>query len=235
MEYLLMLVAGGILLASIWIGWRKGFLKMTLSMVAFIIAIIATWVFSPKVTDVLRTMTPLYSITQKAVKETLEENLDFSGELTLEEQKQVLEESFLPSYMVDVLSSRSEAASDNSLDTKVFLGRVADYVAGIVLNICGVILTFALAGLVIHLITLLLSVVDLIPGLHVVNKVGGAGIGFVQGLIWIWILCFVITLLSPTKIGQEMLMAIENNAFLNAVYNGVLSFSSILKFGLVLF
>ena len=227
MQYILMLVAGGVLLASIFIGWRKGFLKMTLSMLALVIALIATWMFSPIVTDFLRD-TPLYSMTKNAVREALEENMTSEGQ-TQEEQEEILEDSFLPAHIVEVLKENNHESVYESLKAKDFLDYVSAYVAGIVINLTGVVITFVIAGLVIHIVMLLLSVVDLIPGLHAVNKLGGAFLGFVQGLILIWLLCFVVTLLAPTEIGQEMLKAIEENVFLSMIYNGVLSFSSVLK------
>ena len=234
MQYVLILVAGGILLASTFIGWKKGFLKMTLSMLALIIALVVTWMFSPTVTDVLRNATPLYSITKEAVAEALRENLDSAEAQTQEEQEQILEESFLPSYIIEVLKENNKESVYKTLEANDFLDYVSSYVAGIVVNVCGVVITFILASLLLHIVILLLSVVDLIPGLHAVNKLGGGFLGFVQGLILIWFLCFVITLLAPTELGQEMLKAIEENVFLSMIYNGVLSFSSVLKMGLVL-
>ena len=100
-----------------------------------------------------------------------------------------------------------------------------------IVNICGVLLTFALAFLVIRLVFLVLGVVGSLPGIHFLNQMAGSLLGFVQGLAVIWIGCFVLTVFSGTQWGQQVLAAVDGNPFLRSLYDGALSFGSVLQLG----
>lgn len=231
MEAGLLIFVGAILILATLRGWWKGFLKTALGMLAVVLAIVFVFLFSPTVTKLLRTETPLYEKMTVAIGEVMAEMLEGEEEETKEGQQKALENSSLPNVLKETLLENNNERVYQMLGVDSFLGYVSRYLAGVVMNICGVLLTFALSFVVLRLAFLLLGVVQHLPGIHLVNKVGGGILGFLQGLVLIWLFCALITVFSGTSWGQEAMGAIQKNALLSTVYDGCLSLGNILNVG----
>ncbi|WP_434310075.1 CvpA family protein [Hominifimenecus sp. rT4P-3] len=231
MEAGLLIFVGAILILATLRGWRKGFLKMALGMLAVVLAIVFTALFSPTVTRLLRTETPLYDKMTETIGVGLAEMLEGEEEDTKEGQQKALENSSLPNVLKETLLENNNERVYQMLGVDSFLGYVSRYLAGVVVNICGVLLTFALSFAVLRLALLLLGVVQHLPGIHLVNKVGGGILGFLQGLVLIWLFCAVITVFSGTSWGREALGAVQKNTLLSMVYDGCLSLGNVLNVG----
>lgn len=235
MEAGLLLFVGAILVLSTCRGWWRGFLRTALGMLAVVLALVLVVVLSPTVTRLLRNETPLYDTVYTAVSEVMGESLNLTAENTPDEQKQALENSSLPGVLKDTLLENNREEMYQILGVDSFLGYTSSYLTGIILNVCGILLTFVLSFVVIRLAFLLVGTVGNLPGIHILNKLGGGILGFGQGLVLLWVCCFLVTALSGTQWGQEALGAIEKNVFLSAIYDGALSLGSVLELGQSLF
>ena len=235
MEAGLLLFVGAVLILFTFRGWWRGFLRTALGMLAVVLALVLVVVLSPTVTRLLRTETPLYSAIYSTVSEVMAESLDLTAEKTLEEQEQALENSSLPSVLKETLLENNREGMYELLGAGSFLEYISGYLTGVILNICGILLTFLLSFVVIRLAFLLLGTIGNLPGIHILNQLGGGILGFGQGLVVLWLCCFLVTVLSGTSWGQEALRAIEGNAVLSAIYDGALSLGSVLELGRSLF
>lgn len=233
MEYALIVVAGLILIASVVNGYCRGFIRTALGMVAMILCLVLVYLFGPSVSNIIREQTPVYGMTSGAIQQTLRESLELPEILTREGQKEILERSFLPDILTEKIMEQAEQGGD-VLGADVFFQQAGDYIAGIVVDILGCVVTFLLAFILIRLAFVIGGVVGSVPGLHFVNQLFGALLGAIRGLFVLWLLCFVIMLFAPTSYGQWVLQAINQNAFLRTFYSGALSFGNILRLGLVL-
>jgi len=234
MQYFLIIIVVAVLLAMTLSGFHRGLIKTALGMLALILTIVLVWLLSPTVSSILKNNTSLYQSCTEAIHESLVDSLEPSAEESKEAQEQVIRNSFLPAVIQDELISHNEEGTYAVLGADTFLDYLSGYLAGIVVNICGFLLTFLVVFIGIRLILALSGVIGMIPGVHLLNKVGGALFGFLQGLVIVWLLCFVVMLLSPTAFGQGLVQAIEGNPFLNMIYSGGLSIGSFLKIGKIL-
>ena len=212
-------------------GWWRGFLRTALGMLAVVLAVAAAVLLSPAVTRFLRTSTPLYDTVHTAMAEMVGEAMDLTAGESLEAQEQALANSSLPGVLKDTLLENNNEGMYQMLGVDSFLGYVSKYLAGVVVNICGVLLTFVLSFVILRLAFLLLGTVGNLPGIHLLNKIGGGILGFFQGLVLIWLFCFLVTVFSGTSLGQEMLQTIEKNSLLSMVYDGCLSLGNVLNLG----
>ena len=122
-----------------------------------------------------------------------------------------------------------DAAAGSAAATEQSMTEYAgSYLAGAVTRILGAILTFVCVEIILRLILWCLDLLGAIPGLHAVNKAGGAAAGLLQGLVILWILSCLLTLLSATDLGSEMLAAVKSNIFLNFLYQKNLSLMNLL-------
>ena len=231
MEMGLLIFVGAVLALATLRGWWKGFLKTALGMLALVLALVFVVLFSPTVSRLLRTETPLYEKTSQTIEEVMAEMLEVKAEETKEEQQKALENSSLPNVLKETLLEHNNEGMYQMLGVDSFLGYVSKYLAGVVVNICGVLLTFVLSFVILRLAFLLLGTVGNLPGIHLLNKIGGGILGFFQGLVLIWLFCFLVTVFSGTSLGQEMLQTIEKNSLLSMVYDGCLSLGNVLNLG----
>lgn len=89
-----------------------------------------------------------------------------------------------------------------------FAGREAiAFVAGLVL-----------VGVILGGIEHALKIVDHIPVVKTLNKIGGAALGAVLGILLLWLLMFVITLGKDTAWCQEILLAVSQSTLLGELY-----------------
>ena len=231
MEAVLLVLMAAVLILFTGRGWWRGFLRTALGMVAVILAVAAGVLLSPGVSRFLRTSTPLYETVRGAVAETVADALEPEEGEAWEDAETALENSSLPGVLKETLLENNKEEVYRLLGVDSFPEYVSGYLAGVIVQICGVLLTFVLVFVGIRLAFLLLGIVGNLPGIHFFNKVGGGLLGFLQGLVVIWILCFVITIFSSTQWGQEALRAIEGNAFLSLIYDGALSLGNVLTWG----
>lgn len=215
-----------ILIGAVLRGYHRGFLRTALSMLSLILTVILVGILQPYVTDALRQYTPLESAVEKAVYRNLETAaVQISGEemlagtVTEEEQALWLEECSIPSVIRDEILKGTEQAAET------FAVSASQTVAEVVMNVLGYLITFFLVFAILHLLGAFFHIVEYIPLLHGVNKWLGAVLGLVQGLVVVWILCLVVTLILPSEVGSQILAAIEDSALLSFLYNGSLSLS----------
>ncbi len=218
-----------ILIGAVLRGYHRGFLRTALSMLSLILTVILVGILQPYVTDVLRQYTPLESAVEKAVYRNLETAaVQISGEemlagtVTEEEQALWLEECSIPSIIQDEILKGTEQAAET------FAVSASQTVAEVVMNVLGYLITFFLVFAILHLLGAFFHIIEYIPLLHGVNKWLGAVLGLVQGLVVVWILCLVVTLILPSEVGSQILAAIEDSALLSFLYNGSLSLSQTL-------
>ena len=78
---------------------------------------------------------------------------------------------------------------------------------------------FIVISIVLRIGLLILDSITKLPGIHLVNAIGGAVFGLVNALIFIWILCMIVTALASTEFGINTLGMIKESPFLSFIYN----------------
>ena len=104
-----------------------------------------------------RRLTPeMWREIKSAPPEVMAEMLEVKAEETKEEQQKALENSSLPNVLKETLLENNNEGMYQMLGVDSFLGYVSKYLAGVVVNICGVLLTFVLSFVILRLAFLLL-------------------------------------------------------------------------------
>lgn len=58
-----------------------------------------------------------------------------------------------------------------------------------------------------------------LPVIHTMNKMGGMLVGLLKGLILLWLICIVITIMSGTEAGIYLYGQINESPFLKYIYD----------------
>ena len=167
-------------------GYRKGLVRTVLSMVSLILVTgLAIWM-NPYVTDVLNERTELPQYVEKKCLETFENNEFLSGE-NQDVQKKWLESMGVPEELVNQILGSGAVQEYQEEQLHSLASYAATAVSEKIMKGIAFFLTLVLA---VALVTIAVKIVELIaeiPGISFLNRMGGAGLGVVRAVLWIWI------------------------------------------------
>lgn len=223
MENWLSIAVGIYLLAMVLYGHYRGFIRLAVSVVSLIAALAIVHVSMPKVTEYLKENT--------TIQQTLTENMKKATSLGTQEDSGIAAEEGVPSAQrmiiegLDLPQSLKAALIENNnsevydlLGVNGFADYIGSYLADMILNTVGFVLLFAVVYLLIRLVVRWLDLIARLPILSGVNKIAGALLGGIQGLLFLWILCLVVTACSGTTWGMAVIHQVEASKWLSFLY-----------------
>jgi len=216
----LLLIAVLILFAGniIW-GYKKGFLRVAYSLVAWILCLaIVSWV-SPLVSDLIVSATEVDTTLQQEITTKLQdvvENADV--EIKLPE--------VISSKILGIESAQVEGTTINEiLQQTGTYAEVAAKLAKLVINAVSFLVVFILAKVALAIVDRVLGFIHKLPLIGHADKFLGIAAGALKALIITWVIMAVVALLATTESGATVVSAIygsqplvwlyENNIILN--------------------
>lgn len=202
--------------------------------------------FMPKLTlsmlegqDLTGTSLERFSFSELEEMETLdweamgmstEEVMGIVGEFTQDQQIALVEESTLPQFVKDLLLENNNSAIYEELGVRYFAEYIAGYMSNMVVEIVSFLLTFIFAFVIVKALSAVIDIIGELPVIGALNHAGGAVIGIAQGLLLVWILFLIITVVCTTEFGKECFRMIEESQILTILYNTNILLSKILQF-----
>lgn len=198
-----------ILLLCIFLGYKRGLANSILNIVSFILAIVIAVILYKPVTDWIVQNTQIDESLENAIVESLSGKVNEEG--TISE-----EETDLPKDMINYINGTIQEVVTETKDTAVV---AASHQISITIIQAGVaILVFILAKIILIVVKILTKFVTNIPIIKQVNEIGGLLYGILQGIILIWILLALISLISPMVQEGALLQEIQKAAIGNFFY-----------------
>ncbi|MBQ7864090.1 MAG: CvpA family protein [Lachnospiraceae bacterium] len=212
------------------IGWRVGFVKSVFSLVSTIAVIIITILVSPIVSNMLKDSEKISG----GIQSKLEQVIDLSGvadNLSAEEEKDpmaFIDGLGLPESIKDTIKdSLTETMEEKKEEAANFVGEkldslekyICERLTNIILNALGFFITFIVAAVGIAVLCFVLDLLSKLPVLHQINTVAGIAMGALEGLVILWIVFIVITMLGSTGFGQACMTMISESKILSFLYD----------------
>lgn len=230
----LLLVVGIIFLISALVGYKKGFIKIVASLLAVVISIILVAVATPYVSGWIRQVTPLEESIQKKCAEFLipgaEDSENIETDVPREEQMSLIDNANLPQAFKDMLNGNNNPVVYEALGVDSFVQYVGAYIAKLISDIIAFLITFIFVTIALRIIMKVLGIIDKIPVIGGMNRLAGGAIGLVIGLLIVWIVLIVVTLLYNTPIGMKCFEYIAESPILTRLYEGNILMNNITKF-----
>ncbi len=226
----LLIVALAIIGVCAFAGWRAGFVKSVFSLVSTIAVIIITILVSPLVTTMLKSNESIYG----AITSKLENVIDLTGiaeNLSPEEEKDpaaFIDGLELPESIKETIkNSLVETMEEKEAQAAEFVGNqldslekyICELLANIILNAIGFFVTFLVAAIGIAILCFVLDIISKLPVLHQINTLAGIAFGALEGLVILWIVFVVITMLGSTTFGQACMTMISESKILSFLYD----------------
>lgn len=213
MNWLLIIVLAIIVINAL-IGRKVGLVKIVFSLFSFIIALFLTTWISPSVNDMILKNESFYQKTSQKV-----ENVLFSkGEESIndneaEDEGKLIDSLPLPKTIKDTLQENKEKQEAN------IKSYISSHVTDIVINALAFVLTFIVIFIALWVLSIALNIISKLPIINQINKIAGLLVGSLQGLLIVWILFVLLTVISGLEFGQNAIEQINDSKILTYIYD----------------
>lgn len=218
MQNWLAIAAAVYLAAMVLMGHYKGFIRMAVSAASLIITLTAVNIAMPQVTSYLKQHTEVYQTIEYAIGNAIGIDESADGD-TPAVQRQKIEELKLPARLKEGLVANNNHEIYRMLGAETFSRYVTGYLVNNMVNLTVYLLLFAVLFGTLQIISRCLDLVARLPVLCGVNKLAGAALGAAEGLVFLWLLCLLVTAFSTTEWGAELSRMIEESSWLSYLYD----------------
>lgn len=220
MNWLLIIVLIGMAIC-IWNGYRKGFLRILLSLVSIVVTVIFVTIATPYISEYLENHTSI----SKAIEEKCLEYIELSAEEKLEgeaeDKQKLLEEAglSLPSGIWEELVSSGTHAADQVLEETGVYTSLAQTMASFIVNGIAFFIALIIAIIVMAILVRVLNLVSKVPVIKQANHILGVAAGFVQGVLYLWLFFYLVAVTCTSEFGLMMIDYIYKSNLLTYLYN----------------
>lgn len=198
-------------------GHHKGFLRLVVSMAAMIITLIVVNITLPHVTDYVKNSTPLYDSIGNGIMENLQDYLQGVSQMPAEERT-MIENLPIPETLKKSLLENNNGEIYQALGVDSFADYIRDYLTNMIVNAMCFVLTFLAVYILLTILVHAMNIITKLPIIHGINKMAGAVLGLLEGLVFVWLLCLVLTAFSGKEWAAPIFAQIENSQFLSFLY-----------------
>lgn len=202
-----------ILLVCLIQGIVKGFVKSVISFGIVIVAIISSKIFTPNMVFFIKTKTNLYTkLTSTITDKVL---LVFGGNATSSAITDSSNLNNIPNGLLRFLQSFVDSTNNTVGSTAEAFGQNA---ANVIVNIIAFMLIFLFVIIIGKLILLLLDKIMELPGLRIINRLGGMALGALKGIVFVMIIATIIYSLNVFLQVDGLANAINNSVLIKYFY-----------------
>ncbi len=207
-----------ILILCVWRGYRRGFIKEIVSFFFVFLSLSLAWAINPYINEFLVQKTPIYNTIQETCTNFVQSQGEEKAEYETDSTGNLIDGLKLPDLLRKNLEENNNAETYAALSVDTMTEYVSGYLARTVVNGLSYVLAYILSTIIIRLIAYVLNLIAGLPVLKTANKLTGGAVGFLKGIVFIWIAFLVLTVLCSTEIGKTALELIEKDTLLSILY-----------------
>ena len=199
---------------SIFLGYKKGLIKLAVKLFAFVIAVVVTLVLYKPVSNLIIEKTELDDNIKKVIIE--------NGTQEIEENNGEIKEDGFMAYMQDYVGD-TIAEAQNDIVTIV-----AEVVSVKAINLIAIIGIFVVTRVALILLTFISDLITKLPIIKQFNKLGGTVYGVLRGLLIVYFVLAIAFLVVSATGNNAIISAIDgsivtkfmytNNILLNIIF-----------------
>lgn len=230
-----------------YLGSRRGLVRTVFGLFSSVVVLLAGTVISPVISNQLRNNEKFFNAISTRIEKSLENYGKSEEKKKIQEkpEKKVqtkkkdksikngesgisMDEIYLPYKMLTENKAVEEIVSDILKNEHIKKAkediqkevnhRVAIYLTGIVINSGTFIVVYFLLSVGLFVLGRVLNIISKLPVLDELNRMGGGIVGIFQGLVIVWLIFTLMMVFIAKPFIQEAMEQIENNFFLNLLY-----------------
>lgn len=231
----LLIAVGLIFLVCMIVGYTRGFIKIVASLGATVATIVLATFLSPYVSGVLLKTVPIEEMMQEKCMEILmsnQEGVTVSDDVENSQDAQffMIENAKLPEVFQQLLLDNNNPEIYKTLGVTTFSEYIGSYLARLIADIVSFLLTLIVVTIVVRTILCTVGFIGKLPVIGGLNRMAGGILGIGTGLIVVWVLFIIITLMYDSEIGRQCFASIAENEFLTYLYENNILMNYITKF-----
>ena len=205
MTILVDLIILAIIVVCIIMGYVNGLTGVLIKIISFVLSIIIAFVLFIPISNLVIAKTQIDENIAQSVKGMIVGN---------EDSKQV--EENMPSTITEYIRAQAETATDTAKETVA--ETTAQTVAEIIIKAVVWILLFIGARILLILLRFVTALIAKVPVIKQCDKIGGIVYGLLEGLVIVYVILAIISLVSPMMNGTLANM-IDNSYLGSVMYN----------------
>ena len=199
------LVILAIIIICVIMGYIKGLTGVLIKIISFILSIIIAFILFIPVSNLVINKTQIDETIAQSVREVILGNSD----------SQKVEEN-MPSTITEYIQGQAENVADSAKESVADATAVG--VSETIVKAAVWIILFIVARILLILLKFVTSLIAKLPVIKQCDKIGGVVYGLLEGLVIVYILLAIISLVSPMMNGTLANM-IDNSYLGSAMYN----------------
>lgn len=209
MSIIVDLIIVGILLVSIFLGYKKGLTKCIIKILSFFIAVIIAAILFKPVSN--------YVVQNTQIDDTIKQAIiDLVGK-DIEENGEVKQDTNLPQTMIDYIN---KTVKETTNEAKENVAQVAaESITTTIINIGVAISLFIVARILLIFVSMISNFITDLPIIKQFDKTGGILYGALKAFVVIFVLLAIISLVSPMIEQTGIIIAINNSYIGSILYN----------------
>ena len=205
----------GFLLLMTYSGYKRGFVKIVLSMFALIGAIIMASILVVPVGAAIKNTTKIYDTVKEEVSEVVKsENIQKITDI---------DKLNVPDTIKEAVKKETAEGAENVAE------KITETVANSIFNAGVFVVTFIICYIIIAIVINAINLVTKLPVLNEVNKLAGTALGLMYGLGILWVICLVLPMFGNMDWAKNTIKVINENKVLTFIYDHNLLITLITK------
>lgn len=151
-------------------------------------------------------------------------------EIPREKQISLIEGAQIPELFRQLLLENNNSEIYNALGVSTFGEYIGSYLAKLIADFCAFLLTLLVVTIVVRSVVYAFGIISDLPVIGGLNRIAGGILGLGTGLVIVWVLLIVVTLLYTTEIGKICFENIGDSQLLTFLYEHNILLNTITKF-----
>lgn len=216
MNYLVDIIIIVVVLLFVFIFASKGFVASVLRSCSWAVSLAVTFFLYPVISSIIR-----HTFIFESLRDLIYGVMKLDGVAAEKGAGQIdaINLLTLPQSLKDMLVDNNNSVIYELLGVNSFKDYIAGYIANIILNIAVSILVFIIILIIIKLSTGALNLAVKLPVVKQINSWGGGVLGFIWGIIFVWVIMALTTFFIATPVFTDIVMTIDNSILGKILYD----------------
>lgn len=214
MAFIIDIIIIAVIALCTFLGYKKGLIKLAVGILGFFLAIIIALVLYTPISNFIINNTNVKDNIKNAISDTVKSYV--IKEESAEGKEKQQESKVMVTYIDGIVAKQKEMIVTGE---KELIDTVSDNVAVNIIRIGVALAVFIISKLTLIFINVFADLIGKLPIIKQFNKVGGTIYGVIQGILIVYIVFAVISLIAPMLNNTDFLEQINNSLIGNMVYN----------------
>lgn len=196
-------------------GYVRGLINTLFNMMSFVISLLMTYFLFPFISRFIMLKTPFYQFMIDKIEKAFNLDTIIKGTVSKDEQINIIQTLILPKNTKEMLLNNNNTDVFKLLDVSSFKDYISKSLASMAINVIVFIALFIIISILLTVLVKVLNLITKATNLDQMNKVAGATLGALMGLLFVFIGLAIITYILSTK-NQANLMTQIDTSFLGS-------------------